>query len=276
MNSAPHGSPASRLPVTGDLSLIYALSLVVAALMVTASGAGLLYADQLYSTDEARHLYLVNDVVTLIVGVPILLGSMALARRGSLIGLLFWPGALLYVVYNAVAYVCGLPLNAAFLLSLVLLVLSLYTLPGLVASIDAKSVQRRLRGAVSEGVTATALIVMGAAYLLLALGTMLQALIGRADVPAELPVMVADTLTAPAWVAGGILLLRRKPLGYAVGGGLLFSINTLFVGVIAITLLQPALTDKPFVVGDTLALAAMAIVAFIPTWLFARGVGFKA
>lgn len=274
MKAAPHGSPASRLPVTGDLSLIYALSLVVAALMVTASGAGLLYADQLYVTEEARHLYLVNDLVTLIVGLPILLGSMALARSGRTIGLLFWPGALFSVVYNAIAYVFGLPLNVGFLLSLLLLVLSAYTMLGLVASIDSKAVQRRLQGAVSETVAATALLVMGAAYLLLAVGTMLQALLGSAVSPAELPVLVADTLTAPAWVVGGILMLRRKPLGYAVAGGLLFTISTLFVAVIAITLLQPALTEEPFVVGDTLALAAMAIIAFIPTWLFARGVGF--
>jgi hypothetical protein len=35
-----------------------------------------------------------NNVGNLVIGLAILLGAMGLARRGRLIGLLFWPGAL--------------------------------------------------------------------------------------------------------------------------------------------------------------------------------------
>jgi hypothetical protein len=34
------------------------------------------------------------------IGLPILRGSMGLARRGKLLGLLLWPGALFYVLYH--------------------------------------------------------------------------------------------------------------------------------------------------------------------------------
>ena len=40
---------------------------------------------------------------------PILLGSMWLARRGSLAGLLLWPGALFYALYAYVPYLVGAP-----------------------------------------------------------------------------------------------------------------------------------------------------------------------
>jgi len=46
----------------------------------------------------------------------------------------------------------------------------------------------------------------------------------------------------------------------------------LFVGVIGFTLLQPLMTDAPFVLADTLVLISMGLVCFIPTVLFARGV----
>ena len=73
-------------------------------------------------------------------GLPILLGSMWLARRGKLIGLILWPGALLCVPYNDIVYVCALPLGPAFLLHLCLLMFSAYTTIGLVASMDGEAV----------------------------------------------------------------------------------------------------------------------------------------
>jgi hypothetical protein len=72
-----------------------------------------------------------NDVVNLFIGLPILLGSMWLAWRGKLIGLLFWPGALFFVLYNYLIYVFAMPLNVAFLLHLALVTLSVYTIIGL-------------------------------------------------------------------------------------------------------------------------------------------------
>ncbi len=44
-------------------------------------------------------------------GLPILLGSMWVAHRGKLIGLLLWTGALFFVLYNYLAYVIALPLS---------------------------------------------------------------------------------------------------------------------------------------------------------------------
>jgi hypothetical protein len=140
----------AHLPIRRHLTLAYGISLVVAALMAIASVAGLLYQTTIYPTDELLEAFLSNDVVNLFIGLPILLGSMWLARRGQLSGLLFWPGALFYVFYTYIVYVLCMPLNGAFLLHLTLVTLSAYTMIGLVASIDGKSVQRQLSGAVPE------------------------------------------------------------------------------------------------------------------------------
>ncbi len=101
------------LPVTRDLRLIYELSLAVALLMTGASTAGLLYPERLYPTEDLLQSSVPNDVVNLVVGLPLLLGSMWLTRRGRLIGLLLWPGALLYMIYNTIAYVAELPTSSA-------------------------------------------------------------------------------------------------------------------------------------------------------------------
>ena len=87
---------AVALPLRRDLTVAYVSSLGVAFALAVASVAGLvLGSDGLY--DARSPLVQVSrggDAANLILGVPVLLGSVWLATRGSLIGLLLWPGAL--------------------------------------------------------------------------------------------------------------------------------------------------------------------------------------
>ena len=73
-------------------------------------------------------------------------------------------------------------------------------------------------------------------------------------------------------IIGGLLLWRREPLGYVAGAGLLFQASMLFIGLIAVLLLQPLLTAAPFPLTDTIVVFAMGLVCFVPFALFLRGV----
>ena len=261
-----------RLPITYRLSLLAAASLVVALLTAFLSIAGLLFQEAVYPSEDLRRSFVANDVVNLLIGLPILLVSLWLARRGKLIGLLFWPGALFFVVYNAIAYVFALPLGWAFALNLALLALAVYTLIGLMASIDAASVQGRLAGAAPDRLAGGVLIGLGVLFLLREVGVLAGAISG--DTPlsrTELAVLVADTMIIPAWIIGGALLWRRQALGYVAGAGLLFQASMLFVGLIIFLLLQPVLTDTPFAAADVAVVFVMGLVCFVPFGLFTRG-----
>jgi hypothetical protein len=83
----------SGLPTRRSLTLIYVLSLLIALLMAAASAIGLLYHAAIYPSKELFESFVSNDIVNLLIGLPILLGSMWWARRGKLLGLLLWPGA---------------------------------------------------------------------------------------------------------------------------------------------------------------------------------------
>jgi hypothetical protein len=91
---------STNLPTRRTLLPIYGLSLIIGALMAAASITGLLYRAVIYPTDELSQSFVASDVVLLIIGLPILLGSLWLTRRGELVGLLLWPGALFFVLYN--------------------------------------------------------------------------------------------------------------------------------------------------------------------------------
>jgi hypothetical protein len=264
---------STSLPTRRNLTLIYALSFVIAILMAVASLTGLLYRTVVYPTDELLESFVPTDVVNLLIGLPILLGSMGLARRGRLIGLLLWPGALFFVLYNYMVYLFAMPLNVAFLLHLTLVTLSAYTVVGLIASLDGQAVRQQLTGSVPERIAGGILAGLGLLFLLRVIGVLVSALTnGTPIADTELGLHVSDVVIAPALVIGGVLLWRREEFGYLTGLGLLFQASMLFIGLIILLLLQPFLTDAPFALVDVVVIFVLGLICFIPFALFVRGV----
>lgn len=268
-----HAQDALPLPVRGNLKPAYAASLVIAALMGVASIAGLLSPSAVYPTDELSRSFVPNDVVNLLIGLPILLGSMVLAARGQLLGLLFWPGALFYVFYTYLVYIFCMPLDAAFLLDLLLVTAGAYAMIGLLSAIDAKAVRSRLAGAVPERLCGGVLAGLGALFFLRIVGVSVGAILDQTPIAeTELALNITDFMISPAWIIGGVLLWRRNAFGYVSGLGLLFSLSMLFIGLIVVMLLQPFLTAAPFALDAVLVIAAMGMICFVPFALFVCGV----
>jgi hypothetical protein len=264
------------LPLKGSLTPAYVASSAIVLLMMGASLAGLLRSAAVYPARDLLRAFLPNDVVNLIVGMPMLLASMWLARRGALLGLLLWPGALLYALYNYLVPLFAVPLNMGVLLYLVLVALSLYTLVGLVACIDAGAVRDRLAGAVPEKAGGAILAGFGVLFLLRAAAVMAAAALRHSSPGApELAVSYADVLLTPAWIIGGVSLWRRNAFGYLSGLALLFQASTLFLGLIAYMILLPYTVGERFVPRDAAVVCAMGLIFFIPFGMFSRGVAGK-
>lgn len=261
------------MPITGNLRQAYLVSWIVVFVTAVASIIGLMYQTAVYPTEELRQTYIINDALNLIIGLPILLGSMWLAWHGRLVGLLLWPGGLLYGLYNYTAYVFGLPLSLNTVIYLAIVLLSAYALIELVRNSDKQVIQARLADAVPVKITGWLLLVFGILFILRAVGLLVDASNNQTMIPAaELGTLLADMILSLFWIAGGILLLRRRPLGYVSGLGLLFAICMLFVGLILFLFLQPVVTGAPFVLMDVIVVAAMGLIFFIPFGLFVRGV----
>ena len=248
-------SGSTRLPLTGDLAFAYALSSVDAALLIIAAAGGLLLRTSVYPTEELILSFLPVDAFHLAVGLPILLGSMGLARRGQLIGLLCWPGALLYVFYSYVTNLIGVPFGVLFLPTLLLVPLSAHAIIAVVASIDGMAVQKRLAGAVPARATGAVLVVLTSLFVLMAVVDVVTAVVTHREVsPLDLTLWIADLTTiSPACLIGGVLLFRRRTLGYVGGAGLLLAYAMLFIGLLPV-MVFPALYDGSPIDGVGIAL----------------------
>lgn len=276
------------LSIVPDLTLAYRATLVIAALMAVVSMAGLaLGARGLYGPDPLLAVgvtpvaggllvpgWLGQDAVNLVVGVPILLGSLWLARRGSLIGLLLLPGALFYVLYTYTLYLVGAPFSVLFLLYVPLATLSAYVIIGLLSGFDREQVRQQLSQPVSARLIGGLLVVLALLTLAQdASGALLTALGGAAATAAMArPVWIGDlAVEAPAVLVGGVLLWRRRALGYAVGPGLLLQYGLTPIGLVANMALGGVLTQSPLDVGTSIVLLAFGLVCFVPLAFFVRG-----
>jgi hypothetical protein len=104
------------------------LSLVIAVLTLIAAAGGLflhsLYRDNTWVSTQLRG----NDLVTLVVALPLLLTALILSMRGSQRAQLVWLGMLWYILYGYAFYLFGAAFNQFFLIYAALFALSMIAL----------------------------------------------------------------------------------------------------------------------------------------------------
>jgi hypothetical protein len=241
--------------------------------MAAASLTGIFFQEAVYPTVDLRRSFVANDVVNLVIGLPILLGAMGLASRGRLVGLLLWPGALLYALYNYMIFLLAMPFNVIYFGVVVLYALGVYAVVRLFTAVDQEAVRMQLRGAVYERLGGGVLVLLSGLFLMMAAGEMAQIVSGKVPlVRTDVALHITDIVFALAWIAGGVLLWRRRALGYAAGLGLLFQFSMLFVGLLVLMIIQPYITGESFPAGDFIFISVMGMICAVPGVLFGRGV----
>ena len=237
------------------------LSAILALLLLATSLAGILRPETLYPTAELRVAFLPNDVVNLALAVPLLLLFMLLAGRGRASAQLLWPGAALFVTYNALAYAVALSGHPFFWLYLAELALSLAVIFLLLRAIDGQAVAARTGGKIFEKPAGWVLLGLGLLILFRNVGVVLGA---DAMTQSEMGVMAADLLSIAAWVSAGVCLLGHKNAGYRMGPAALFQASLLFLSLIVVMVIQPLFGAGAYGAVDFAVIAFMSMVCWIP------------
>lgn len=209
-------------PVRRSLWIAYLSSVLVALGIAVVSTAGILWGAQgRYAESRSVLVSQGGDAANLIVVLPVLLGSMWLARRGSLAGMLLWPGALFYALYAYVPCLVDAPFDVLLFGYVALVVLSGFSVIGIVASVDGEVVRDRLGQAPARSVGGAVVVIAVMAYA----GLAAAAVPAFAD-PGEVVGMrghwIADWVVGtPVLLLDGAFLWLRAPLGYVSAPGLL-------------------------------------------------------
>jgi hypothetical protein len=204
---------------------------------VTINGRGLYAYDTLSMAAQAQG----NDLVTLVVGIPLLALSTGLAFRGSLRGRLLLAGTLGFFLYTYMSMSMLAAYNALFLVYVALFGLSLYAFILSMLSFDLRNLPRHFSTRLPRGWIAGLMFGVGGFLLLAWLGRILPPLL-QGQTPAlenttTLVIQAMDlALIVPLAVLSGILLLRRSPWGYLLASVALLKGVTLGLGVSAMAI----------------------------------------
>lgn len=243
-----------------------------AVVMTALSAMSLFFPDSFYPTRALAEAFLANDLVNILVGLPLFLGAASGLRRNKLGGYLLLPGALVYVIYNYLAYLLGLPLTWVTIPYLVLVLLSAWGLMALLRNLDHPAVKLQLEGQVAEKISGWILLLLGLGFTALAVSQIMTGIQAGSIPPlGENAVAVSDIALSFGLMSGAVLLLRRHPLGYSLGLGLLVAASSLFLGLILYFFLAPLLVGRPLDWSEVATVAGMSLIAFLPTGLFLRG-----
>lgn len=214
-----------------------------------------------------------QDWVDLVLAVPWLAITAVASRRGSRRGLLLLAGGLGYAVYELVIYAFAVRFNALFLVYCAALGLSIGSLVPILHAFLHEDIRGWFTDAPVRG-AGVFLTLVGASFVLLWLSDIVPALahgtvpasVAEAGVPTN-PVHVLDlSLVLPAHIAGGLLLLRKHPLGY-VAGPVLLAFGVLMAASIGGMVIVMFLRE---IVASASVAAAMAVLCVLSATFLVR------
>ncbi|MDR8393950.1 hypothetical protein NC796_22540 [Aliifodinibius sp. S!AR15-10] len=201
-----------------------------------------------------------QDYITLGIAVPLLLVSLLWARRGSLKGQLLLAGTLGYFLVTYLFYLVMGMYNVMFLAYVILLGASFFAFSQTLLSIDINNLRTHFAESTPVTWAGGFLIFNSIAIALMWLGIVIPPLLDGSIIPVQvehyttLIVQGLDLgLLLPLSFVSGLLLIRRKPLGYLLAP----------VYLVFLSILMTALTAKVIAMG-ILGQNIMPAVVIIP------------
>jgi hypothetical protein len=202
-------------------ALAWRISWIVAGLMAVQSGVGVIAPSVYRDTGWVTAAWYGNDLVTLLVAVPLLAWSLVATRRGSFRAELVWYAMLGYAVYNYAYYLFGAALNAFFPAYAALFTLPVIALILALGRIDADVVASRFAPSTPRRWIAAYMLFTGIG-LAVAWTAQWAAYVWAGTVPSigvepfQLVAAMDLTFMVPWFIVGAILLLRGSAWGFLV------------------------------------------------------------
>lgn len=204
---------------------------------VTINAHGLYHWDTVSSAAQMQ----ANDLVTLVLGLPLLAISFWLTLRGSLRGRLLLTGTLGFILYTYITMCFGAAYNKLFLVYVALFGLSLFAFILSMMSFDLTTLPAHFSERLPRRGIASLLYVASAFLLLAWLGriapTVLQDQLPALENVTSMFIQAMDLgVVVPLCVLSATLLLRRSAWGYLLASVAMMKFLTLGIAVSAMGL----------------------------------------
>lgn len=239
---------------------------------VTINARGLYYWDTVSSAAQMQ----ANDLVTLVLALPLLGISYWLTLRGSLRGKLLLTGTLGFILYTYITMCFGAAYNKLFLVYVALFSLSLFAFILSMMSFDLSALSTHFSEKLPRGWIA-GLLFFAAAFLSLAWLGRIAATFAPDAIPAldnttSMFIQAMDLgIIVPVCILSGILLLRCHPWGYLLASVGLTKFLTLGIAV-SLMGLNMARVGVPVSIVELVIFPGMALAGVVMTVILLKHV----
>jgi hypothetical protein len=233
---------------------------------VLINGHGLYFYDTVSSAAQMQ----ANDLITLVVGLPLLLFASYRAFRGSLSGQLLLTGTLGFFLYTYMSMSMLTAYNNLFLVYVILFALSLYAFVLAMLSFDLAELPAHFSTRLPHRWIAFLLFFVAVFLTLAWLGRIFSEILnGQVPLLENTTTRVIQAmdlgLIMPLAVVAGITLLRRQPLGYLLASVLVMKTITmgLAVSAMGINMALVGTPDSLGIVIPFLTITALNLLAAV-------------
>ena len=258
-----------------NLKPYYILSIIAAVLILIATLGGLfvkpIYAsvipENLVPPESQVPAAYGQDLIVLVAGLPLLIISMLMTRRGSVHGVIMWLGTLSFIFYAYATYAFAGLMNVFFLLYTALMGLSVFSMIGILINIS--DVQCRIKRDKVGIFVGGYLFVMAILFVVLWVLRYIDTL-NIVPLYSLTPIILTLDFSfyIPALFLAAIWTWQRKSLGYILSGAFLIKAAALFLSVWAGKVYLIASGIEGTYVGIYAALAVVSTVVaivYLPT-----------
>ena len=240
---------------------------------VTIQGHGLYQ----YETVSIAAQAIAQDIVTLLIGIPLLVISMILFKKGSLQGKLLLSGTLAYFLYTYASFAFGAAYNILFLVYVSLFSLSLFAFIFALMEIDLPTLPKHFSSGLPRRTISIFLFVVGSFLLLAWLGRIVPALLANQpplglESYTTLIIQALELgLVMPIAFLSGILLWKKTSWGYLLSSIVLIKGVTLALAVsaMAVNMIRVGVQVS---IGELIMFPSIAIISGGMTVVLLRNV----
>lgn len=234
-----------------------------------------IYARGLYQNDSVSVAMqgIGQDIVTIILGVPLLIISLYLARKGLIKGKLLLTGVLGYFLYTYASYSFLSMYNSFFLIYVALMSMSFFAFTLSMISFDMKRLPSNFSDKLPVRAIGGLLIFIACVLGLMWLKIILTPLISG-TVPVQLEHYTTLTIQAldlgfviPAAILSGVLLIKREAFGYLLATVMTIKETTLLAAITAMIITQAVAglqvgttTIAVFLLFDLIIIACLLLI----------------
>jgi hypothetical protein len=226
-----------------DIKTPVRLSVAIAILAAIASAGGLFLSGLYHDNALITAAWHGNDFVTLFLALPVMVGSLVYATRGSKRAQVIWMGTLWYMVYNYMFYLFGAAFNAFFLIYVALFTMSSYALALALLKVDIRALGSRLFDRIPVKPVSIFMlffaILLGFMWVALSLSFVFTGVIpvaiAQTDHPTGVVFAIDLSLIVPSLILCAIALFRRQAWGFLLSTIVMIKASTYALAMIAMS-----------------------------------------